>query len=346
MSAMWDVYHPAYPRVPIPLHPGELGPISRYVALQPVADPGSDASGVLTDQVDDAARARDETLARIRYRDATMSKEDRANSVDHRNDKALLSTQNTRLNVLTRELIATHPEDPAVLAQTGMTSLAQAREGLAALGITDEDALSPMIVRYAEPSGTVTGFIPGAVPATDTIVLSDWKGTPFAISFDVIAHELTHRAVLRSSDFRAEGPITSAISESIADTMAAALDGNWTLAEQITPGGLRTMANLTTISSFSDSSVYGHGNAAIPNSAAFLIGQELGFEAMGRIYARTIDAHLEARMTIPDFAAAVEVSARDLYGDDSPQVATVQKAWDFVLERGDYARSPGTDTVS
>jgi Zn-dependent metalloprotease len=84
-----------------------------------------------------------------------------------------------------------------------------------------------------------------------------------------------------------------------------------------------------------------HSAAGVPNRAAYLIGEELGRDAMADIYMDTIQNHLDEDMTIADLAGGTISSAESLYGEDSTEAAAVRQAWNDVgytdeqIESGD-----------
>ena len=75
-----------------------------------------------------------------------------------------------------------------------------------------------------------------------------------------------------------------------------------------------------------------HTNSAIPNHAAYLIGDQLGKDAMARIYAQTITEHIDKDVDFEKLAHGTWQSATELYGAKSPEVEAVEDAWNGVLE--------------
>jgi aureolysin len=159
-------------------------------------------------------------------------------------------------------------------------------------------------------------------------------GTPFAASDDVIAHEFTHRIIQHNGGVNYEGE-SGAINESLSDTMAMTIDTeDWLVGEDVMPGGVRDMSIPATMDDFLDTREdHGgvHTNSAIPNYAAYLIGDELGRDDMGRIYARTMDQYLSQDMEFTDLAEGTWRAAVDLYGETSSEAAAVREVWDGVL---------------
>lgn len=73
-----------------------------------------------------------------------------------------------------------------------------------------------------------------------------------------------------------------------------------------------------------------HVNSGIPNRAAALIISALGREKAERIYYRALTTYLTSRAQFSDARLAVAQAARDLFGQQSPEVTAVQQAFDTV----------------
>jgi hypothetical protein len=177
------------------------------------------------------------------------------------------------------------------------------------------------------------------------------EGTPFGFGTDVISHEFTHRIDHANATMPYQGE-QGAIDESLADTMAAAVDTDYQVGEDVVPAQYqRDMSIPSTVSDFveTDEDFGGvHTNSSIPNYAAYLIGRKVGHDELGAIYAKTIDEHLDSSVTFEKLATGTWRSARELYGADSAEVRAVEQAWDGVLELHGSRRlwpdsDPGTD---
>src|SRR5262249_49061848 len=70
-----------------------------------------------------------------------------------------------------------------------------------------------------------------------------FTGKPFAQAPDIIFHELTHRINSHIIPGFGTSPNSRVVDESIADTFASAIDGNWTIGEGTVPGGMRSLAH-------------------------------------------------------------------------------------------------------
>jgi hypothetical protein len=159
-------------------------------------------------------------------------------------------------------------------------------------------------------------------------------GEPISAANDVIAHEFTHRLIESNGGITYRGQ-SGAVNESIADAMAAAVDqDDWLLGEDAFDRGVRDMSRRVTMDDYVETTQDNGGvhiNSAIPNHAAYLIGEEVGRDQLGQIYARTIQQHITPDMQFTDLAIGTWRSAVELYGVDSSQAAAVQQAWDAVL---------------
>lgn len=175
-------------------------------------------------------------------------------------------------------------------------------------------------------------------------------GRSYANADDVIAHEYTHRVVNNILGLRSVGE-SGAVNESLADTFAAAIDtDDWTIGEDVVPGGMRSMADpgrpqdaietqfgTTPLPAHVDDYIHTrddkggvHLNAGIPNKAAYLIGSQLGREKMADIYMMGIANHMTPRSGIADTARATLLAATELYGSDSHEPIAVRDAWNAV----------------
>lgn len=172
---------------------------------------------------------------------------------------------------------------------------------------------------------------------------------PLAVSDDVIAHEFAHRLIQANGGIVYRGD-SGAINESIADTMAAAVDEDWIVGEDAIEGGIRDMSAPTTMADYVETEEDNGGvhiNSAIPNHAAYVIGEMVGRDALGEIYAETITNYISSTMTFEDLAAGTWNAAVDLYGANSSEAFAVQQAWTGVLlleddEIFEDAVSPGS----
>lgn len=200
------------------------------------------------------------------------------------------------------------------------------------LGVTERDGNQP---------GLKLGFMTAANAAysfeKDAILVGRHTGGSFADSKDVLAHEYSHRVIDKMVGLSPAGE-SGVMHESLADTFASAMDNDWTIGEDITPGGLRDMLHPERHGDPGHVSQYRrtgnhsrdvHSNNGIPNKAAALIGEQLGRRTMAQIY---VDAmrKMEPRTGIIDAAKATLLAAGERYGEGSEQVEAVANAWEAV----------------
>ena len=185
-------------------------------------------------------------------------------------------------------------------------------------------------------------------------VSADWPG-----SLDVAAHEMTHGVIQHTANLVYQFQ-SGALNESFADIFGILLDPEDTLIGEdailprfgiafrdlLNPGNPQlldpqpsSMAEFVTLRADQDNGGV-HVNSGIPNRAAALIMQQLGFEAAGAIYYRALTTYLTRSSQFGDARMAVEQSTIDFFGDNSAQLAAVQQAFDTV----GIFESSGNDT--
>lgn len=169
-------------------------------------------------------------------------------------------------------------------------------------------------------------------------------GTSYMNVEDVLYHEYSHRVVNKFVDFSHDNPESGALNESLADTFAAAIDGNLTMGEKI--GTMRDMLNpgKDVIRLGGDVPAFRspahihellpttepHINMGIPNKAAALIGTKLGVDKMADIYINALDKYLKPESGFADAAQATFLVASEKYGKSSREALAVQQAWQAV----------------
>jgi hypothetical protein len=208
------------------------------------------------------------------------------------------------------------------------------------------------------------------VPADSiTVGVDPRDGTPFAVAEDVVAHELGHRLIdhMTSHGKLSLLPTSEdvAIHESLADTFASMVDDDdWVIGDKLSepvrimnhpeqlghPGKVSDLKKVLAPGSefmhpieLRDGDVARdertgepimvpdwHVVAGIPNKAASIIGDELGRDAMSKIYFKAVREDLRPGKEIEGLAVAVMQSAKDLYGADSHEFQVTEKAWDQV----------------
>jgi Zn-dependent metalloprotease len=193
----------------------------------------------------------------------------------------------------------------------------------------------------------------------------------FTSSIDITGHELTHGVTQYTANLAYDGQ-SGALNESISDVFGSlakqyamgqsAADADWLIgAGLFLPGvqgvALRSMkepgtayddprlgkdpqpADMSGYVDTEDDNGGVHINSGIPNRAFYLVATELGgnaYDDAGKIwYATLTSGNLAESAGFKDFAEATQATARDLFGDDSAQLAAVTKSWQTVGVLGD-----------
>ncbi|MCM3719498.1 M4 family metallopeptidase [Fictibacillus phosphorivorans] len=185
---------------------------------------------------------------------------------------------------------------------------------------------------------------------------------PLSAGLDVAAHEMTHGVITHTANLAYRNQ-SGALNESFADVFGALVDdSDWEMGEDIMAPAAKA-DGVTRLRSLSDpnsvvvsnperaafgSGVYPdhmdeyynmplnvdnggvHVNSSITNHAAYLIGQELGREKLGKIYYRAISVYLTSNSNFSDARQALVQSAGDLYGEGSAEVTAVNAGFDAV----------------
>ena len=185
-----------------------------------------------------------------------------------------------------------------------------------------------------------------------------------AAGLDVAAHEMTHGVISHSANLVYRNQ-SGALNESFADVFGVLVDDDdWEMGEDImAPAAkadgvtvLRSLSNPNSVVVSNEqrraystnggvypdhmdefyhmpTSVDGggvHVNSSITNHAAYLIGQELGREKLGKIYYRALTVYLTPNSDFSDARQAIVQSAIDLYGADSAEVEAANSGFDAV----------------
>ena len=181
---------------------------------------------------------------------------------------------------------------------------------------------------------------------------------------DVAAHEMTHGVISHSANLVYRNQ-SGALNESFADIFGALVDDDdWEMGEDImAPAAkadgvtvLRSLSNPNSVVVSNEqrraystnggvypdhmdefyhmpTSVDGggvHVNSSITNHAAYLIGQEIGREKLGKIFYRALTVYLTANSDFSDARQAVVQSAVDLYGAGRAETAAANAGFDAV----------------
>lgn len=182
------------------------------------------------------------------------------------------------------------------------------------------------------------------------IILGEGNGVTtqqFAHSLDILAHEFTHAFLSNEVGFTYSGE-SGALEESLADTFAIFIDReNFKIGEDVfinntddkkairslenppefnQPEHYRDYVNLP-LDADND---YGgvHINSGIPNKAAYLTIEALGFEKAEQIYYHAVTNYFTATATFNDAKRYLIQSTLDLYDEKTAEV--VEKCWNDV----------------
>ncbi|MDM5225964.1 M4 family metallopeptidase [Cytobacillus sp. NJ13] len=179
---------------------------------------------------------------------------------------------------------------------------------------------------------------------------------------DVAAHEMTHGVITHTANLAYRNQ-SGALNESFADVFGVLVDdGDWEMGEDIMAPAAKA-DGVTRLRSLSDPNsvvvsnpqraAYGSGvypahmdeyydmplnvdnggvhvNSSITNHAAYLIGQELGREKLGKIYYRALTVYLTSNSDFSDARQAIVQAAIDLYGEGSGEEAAVNAGFNAV----------------
>ncbi len=185
------------------------------------------------------------------------------------------------------------------------------------------------------------------------IVFGDGDGyNSLALSggLDIIAHELTHAVDSYEADLIYQNQ-SGALSESFSDVMATAVEfyaqpshADWLMGEDVwTPGtpndALRSLSNPSAYGDpehmddyyYTTSDNGGvHTNCGIPNKAAYLVGNAIGADKMGKIYYRALSTYLVSSSDFSACRVALLQSATDLYGSNGTEYNAIVNAFNAV----------------
>lgn len=179
------------------------------------------------------------------------------------------------------------------------------------------------------------------------MVYGDGDGTTFTSlsgSLDVVGHELTHAVTERTAGLEYQYQ-SGALNESISDTFGVFMDrGDYLIGEDVyTPqksgDALRSLSDPTLYGQPDNMSGYVnttsdnggvHTNSGIPNKAAYLTIQTVGFDTAQKIYYRALTVYLSPKSNFSDARASLLAAAADLYGTSSTQYNAVASAWSQV----------------
>lgn len=177
-----------------------------------------------------------------------------------------------------------------------------------------------------------------------------------ASGLDVAGHEITHGVTQNSANLEYLSQ-SGALNESMSDFMGCMVERvNWQVGEDVVrpgffaSGALRdmqdphngttqgqngwqpaTMSEYLTLPENENGDNGGvHQNSGIPNHAAYLVAQAITKEKAEKIYYKALRDHLTKNSQFIDARLALVQSAKELYGDNSPEMNAVKTAFDQV----------------
>lgn len=204
--------------------------------------------------------------------------------------------------------------------------------------------------------------------------------SPLAKALDVAGHEMSHGVIQNTANLEYVGQ-SGALNESFADIFGAMIDReDWKMGEDVvdqsvfSTGALRDLSNPNNggsqlgdpgwqpknMSEYQNlpetpQGDFGgvHINSGIANHAFYLLANEIGRTKAEQIYFKALNDYLVKSSQFIDARNAVIQSAKDLHGDNAPEVSAASQAFDQVGigagEGGNYQEdlvtNPGDDVV-
>lgn len=186
---------------------------------------------------------------------------------------------------------------------------------------------------------------------------------PLSAGLDVAAHEMTHGVITNSANLQYRFQ-SGALNESFADIFGALIDSeDWEVGEDIMGPGAKADGRVS-LRSLSDPGKYpvnanyvpyGNGegnypshmdeyydlprsldnggvhiNSSITNHAAYLIGEKIGKEKLGKIFYRALTVYLTPTSDFSDARRLIVQSAADIYGEASAEAKATAEGFDSV----------------
>lgn len=176
---------------------------------------------------------------------------------------------------------------------------------------------------------------------------------PLARSMDVAGHEMTHGVIGSTAKLEYQDQ-PGAVNESFADVFGAMMDrDDWLIGEDVVQkayypsGALRSMQDphnggngssdngwqpkrMSEFVNTTEDNGGVHINSGIPNHACYLISESIGRIKAEKIYYRALTSYLGPRSEFLDLRYALEQSAADLHGENSPEHQAISTAFDQV----------------
>lgn len=177
------------------------------------------------------------------------------------------------------------------------------------------------------------------------------NGLPFVASLDVIGHEVTHAVVQESAGLIYENQ-PGALNEAFADILGEMVEAmtvgapDWKIGSQLgqpirdmrNPSAFRQPESMSEFRYLPNTDAGDHGgvhvNSGIINRAFYLLAAGLnnpiGLVSAERIFYRALTRHLLRQSQFIDARLAVEASAAELFGVNSPEANRAAEAFDAV----------------
>lgn len=233
---------------------------------------------------------------------------------------------------------ATRRNDPRQAAaerqglQEAMRGVEHVRDWFAGLGVEADEGTGPGLRVMFDPSVANATYDAGR--DLMTIGVDPVSHRSYGGARDVIAHEYAHRVINQMTGMVWSGE-DAVVHETVADTFAAAYDGDWQLGEDLghvvrdiaRPG---RQGDPETLGQVRPGVRDPHRLAGVPNRAAALIGNRIGLDAMAQVYVTALRDHVRPGGRVSGLALGTLRAAHELHGRSSPQHVAVAQAWDAV----------------
>ena len=243
----------------------------------------------------------------------------------------------------------TWSDTTAVSAQYNLRKTYDFYNGFGRRGVDGNNAALAAIVHFTEDGSVYDNAFWGG----GYMAFGDYDR--FTAALDVVAHELTHGVIEKTVGLQYQSQ-SGALNESIADIMAAMIDPDWQIGEDLHMGAIRDLLNPGKYSQPASMSQYQnmasnvdnggvHVNSGIPSHAVAIFTEAISRDKASKIIYRILDSlYLTPQAQFVDFRLAAIQSSTDLYGADSEETSQVKLAFDAVGIKEGAATQPPTET--
>ncbi|MEB7385050.1 M4 family metallopeptidase [Staphylococcus xylosus] len=182
------------------------------------------------------------------------------------------------------------------------------------------------------------------IAITNEVPNSLWTGSAIAInpkftpSLDILAHEYTHGIIqneVKNNKVQVFQNEAGAIEESLGDSFAVLIDGNFTINEEAgseniirslsNPQKYKQPANYKNYIKTEEDNGGVHVNSGIPNFAFYKTFKKIGDEKTAKIYYKTLVNDFDANSNFKSFSKKLEKNADDLYSNKEASI--IAKIW-------------------